>query len=276
MITNNLNEFRKNARLQSRAKLRLFTAIVISLLSLGVSAYDESLPTPQKQTKLSLNDEKLAKLREFLKTSGASSVVLMRNGKVAFEFGDIHKKHTIHSIRKPMLNALYGIYVNRGIIKLETTLGALNVDDVVPLTPTEKQATIGDLLKARSGVYLPSAATSTGMMTNIPPRGSYKPNEKYVYNNWDFNVAGHIFEKLTGENIYTAFFREIAVMLQPLLIIASVKINRIFPCLPWMAFINMSRKNRNIQRIIFGCRPMTWRYLGNSTKTMGFGIISKF
>ncbi|RUO62235.1 serine hydrolase domain-containing protein [Pseudidiomarina insulisalsae] len=32
----------------------------------------------------------------------------------------------------------------------------------------------------------------------------------YVYNNWDFNVAGAIFEQLSGESIYTAFAREIA------------------------------------------------------------------
>ncbi|WP_404408114.1 serine hydrolase [Pseudidiomarina marina] len=156
---------------------------------------------------------KLTQLSELLTTTNSSSVVLMRAGKVVFEFGDIHQKHTIHSIRKPMLNALYGIYVDRGIIHLDATLEELNIDDITPLTNVEKQATVRQLLQSRSGIYLPSAATSEGMLAGMPERGAFDPGERYVYNNWDFNVAGAIFEKLTGESIYDAFYHEVA---QPL------------------------------------------------------------
>ncbi|OKY25935.1 serine hydrolase [Thalassotalea sp. PP2-459] len=169
----------------------------------------KATPVPT-QNLATFTPQKLQKLNEFLKTSNTSSLVLMSEGKVVFEFGDIHKKHTIHSIRKPMLNALFGIYVDRGIIKLDTTLDSLEIDDIIPLTNLEKSATIQQLLKSRSGIYLPSAATSNSMLTNMPKRGAFSPGEKFIYNNWDFNVAGAIFEKLTGDNIYSAFYREIA------------------------------------------------------------------
>ncbi|MFC0444586.1 serine hydrolase [Pseudidiomarina halophila] len=161
-------------------------------------------------SKSSFNNDKLGELEQFLQTTGTSSMVLMRAGEVVFEFGDIHDKHTIHSIRKAMLNSLYGIYVERGVIDLDATLAELGIDDSTPLTATEKTATLAQLLKSRSGIYLPSAATSKGMLAAMPPRGEFKPGEQYIYNNWDFNVAGAIFEKLTGESIYTAFHREIA------------------------------------------------------------------
>ena len=59
-------------------------------------------------SKASFNPKKLQSLRELLNTSNSSSVVLKRAGEVVFEFGDIFEKHTIHSIRKPILNSLYG------------------------------------------------------------------------------------------------------------------------------------------------------------------------
>lgn len=159
------------------------------------------------------NGGKLGELRDFLETTNTSSLVLMRGGDVVFQFGDIYEKHTIHSIRKPMLNALYGIYVEKGVIDLDMTMGELGIDDIIPLTEIEKTATIRQLLKARSGIYLPAAATNDDMISMLPERGRFGPGEKYVYNNWDFNVAGAVFEKLVGESIYDAYQREIAVPL---------------------------------------------------------------
>ena len=43
-----------------------------------------------------------------------------------------------------------------------------------------------------------------------PPRGSHAPGEFFLYNNWDFNTLGGIFEKITGENIFQALDRRIA------------------------------------------------------------------
>ena len=37
---------------------------------------------------------------------------------------------------------------------------------------------------------------------NFLERGSVEPGEYFVYNNWDFNVAGHILELYTQKSIY--------------------------------------------------------------------------
>lgn len=155
--------------------------------------------------------DRLDKLETFLETSGSSSVILAYDGKIFFEWGDIYKKHTIHSIRKAMLNSLYGIYVAKGVIDTNLTLADLNVDDIEPgLTENEQRARIADLLKSRSGVYHRAAAVADGMAAQKPNRGSHQPNEIFYYNNWDFNVLGAIFEQLTGQSVYEAFYRDIA------------------------------------------------------------------
>jgi CubicO group peptidase (beta-lactamase class C family) len=43
-----------------------------------------------------------------------------------------------------------------------------------------------------------------------PPRWTQPPGAHWYYNNWDFNVLGIIFEKLTGKNIFEEFERRIA------------------------------------------------------------------
>jgi CubicO group peptidase (beta-lactamase class C family) len=109
------------------------------------------------------------------------------------------------------LSALYGIYCGRGKINLGATLEELNIDDNPPsLSKEEKTATVSDLLKSRSGVYHEAAAESRDMVGARPMRGSHPPDTFFYYNNWDFNVLGTIFEKVTGAKIFEAFKREIA------------------------------------------------------------------
>jgi CubicO group peptidase (beta-lactamase class C family) len=48
------------------------------------------------------------------------------------------------------------------------------------------------------------------MEASRPERGSHPPNTFFYYNNWDFNVAGVIFEQETGVGIFDAFEQEIA------------------------------------------------------------------
>jgi CubicO group peptidase (beta-lactamase class C family) len=55
-----------------------------------------------------------------------------------------------------------------------------------------------------------AAAEASSMISNRPERGSHAPGEHFYYNNWDFNVAGAILEKATGESIFETFDREIA------------------------------------------------------------------
>lgn len=98
-----------------------------------------------------------------------------------------------------------------GKINLNDTLDKLGIDDKKPsLTDAEKQATVRDLLEARSGVYHPAAYETKGMAEQRPPRGSHVPGTFWYYNNCDFNTLGYIYEQATGTKIFDAFYREIA------------------------------------------------------------------
>lgn len=155
--------------------------------------------------------EKLEAAAAFCDTAGSSALLVLRDGKVVLSWGDVAKEYPIHSIRKAMLNSLYGIYVARGMIDTSATLEELEIDDIPPsLTQAEKQATVFDLLRSRSGVYHPAAAEADVMIRNRPERGSHAPGSFFYYNNWDFNALGMIFEQQTGKKIFEAFYEEIA------------------------------------------------------------------
>ena len=81
------------------------------------------------------------------------------------------------------------------------------------LTARDKQATVSDLLKARSGVYHPALYETEGMKKRRPPRHSHPPGTFWYYNNWDFNALGTIFEQQTGVSIFEAFRERLAVPL---------------------------------------------------------------
>ncbi|MAL17839.1 MAG: amide hydrolase [Balneola sp.] len=184
--------------------------ICIALPSFGFAQQDSFNRVSPSEAGFS--PDSLDKLSAFLEHSGTSSMVLAYDGNILFEWGDIYQRHTIHSIRKAVINSIYGVYVGKGIIDTSLTLNDLNIDDIEPgLTKIEKSARIADLLKSRSGVYHSAAAVSKGMAAQKPERGSHKPNEAYYYNNWDFNVLGTVFEKVTKKSIYEAFYEDIAV-----------------------------------------------------------------
>jgi CubicO group peptidase (beta-lactamase class C family) len=125
--------------------------------------------------------------------------------------GDVTLKVETRSVRKSFLCALYGIHVAEGHIELGKTLGEIGIDDKAPsLSAVEKEATILDLLRARSGVYHAIARETATMKAARPLRGTHLPGEFYYYNNWDFNALGTIFEKLTGTKIFEEFERRIA------------------------------------------------------------------
>jgi CubicO group peptidase (beta-lactamase class C family) len=128
-------------------------------------------------------------------------MVVVQSGKILFEYGDTKETSYLASCRKSLLSMLYGPFVQNGTINLLTTIEQLSIDDIGGLLPLEKKATIKDLLTARSGVY--HAASNEGDASAMAPaRGSVKPGSFWLYNNWDFNVAGYILEKKTGKTIY--------------------------------------------------------------------------
>jgi CubicO group peptidase (beta-lactamase class C family) len=153
-------------------------------------------------------------LKELYNRSRASAMMIVHNGKVAAVFGDIKRRYKCHSVRKSFLNALYGIYVNKGVIKLDKTIGELGIKARIPLTEMEQRARVRHLLQSRSGIYIPSAAETAYMKKNRPQRGSHSPGTFWYYNNWDFNVLGTIFNQETGKDIFREFKKQIAMPLQ--------------------------------------------------------------
>jgi CubicO group peptidase (beta-lactamase class C family) len=114
-------------------------------------------------------------------------------------------------MRKSIMSALYGVAVGKNQIDINKTLAELNVDDRPPsLTPDEKKATIRDLLMARSGIYHPASFETESMRERRPERGSHPPGTFCFYNNWDFNAAGAILRRATGEDSFDAVEKYIA------------------------------------------------------------------
>ena len=116
----------------------------------------------------------------------------------------------IASIRKSLLSALIGMAVAEGRMRLDATVSQLGVNDYTPLTDQERTATVRHLLQARSGVYLPTAAETQAMRAARPERGSHAPGTFWYYNNWDFNVLGEIYQRATGEGLFTALEHRLA------------------------------------------------------------------
>ena len=123
------------------------------------------------------------------------SVVLMDGEEVVYRAGDHGLPSNVASVRKSIVSVLFGMAADRGLVDLDASLQDIGIDDATnPLTPEEQQATIRQLLQARSGVYLPAL----GQNWPNDERGSHPPGEQFWYNNWDFNVSGTIFEQETG------------------------------------------------------------------------------
>jgi len=108
---------------------------------------------------------------------------------------------------------IYGVHIRSGEIRLNKTVKELGLDDVGGLLPVEKEATIKDIISARSGIYHP-ASYPGDFLSLAPKRGTVKHGTYWLYSNWDFNAAGYIFEKETGKNIYDEVERQLAVPLQ--------------------------------------------------------------
>ena len=150
--------------------------------------------------------EQLFLASEYARQIGSVAVIVLHQGQLVMEWGKTAKRINSHSVRKSLLSALYGIAVEKKLINLSSTLEDLEIDDVKPfLTAEEKQATVADLLKSRSGVYHQAAYESFKAKKTRPTRGSHPPDTFFYYNNWDFNVLGSIFEQSTQLSLGEAF-----------------------------------------------------------------------
>lgn len=176
---------------------------------------------PQANWKYNLQPEnnswdtsKFKALRKFIiDSTQVTGMMIIQKGQVMFEYGDVIENSYIASCRKSILAMLYGKYVKSGKVNLNKTLADLNIDDVGGLLPIEKEATVKDVLEARSGVFH-EASYPGDYLEYAPKRGSVKPGSYWLYSNWDFNVAGYIFEKETHKNIYKEIEKQLAKPLE--------------------------------------------------------------
>ena len=155
----------------------------------------------------------LERARLYADSVRSGAVMAVYRGRVLVAWGDVERKLELHSVRKSLVSALYGAAVAEGRVDLDQTLASLDFDDREPLTEQEKRARIRDIISARSGVYLPAAYAGTEQDRERPARGSHAPGTHFFYNNWDFNVAGVLYEKLMGEDVFVSFERRFAVPL---------------------------------------------------------------
>jgi CubicO group peptidase (beta-lactamase class C family) len=150
----------------------------------------------------------LDSVRADLSTLASTGFVAIVGGRVLMSYGDLQHVSYLASVRKSVLSMMIGNYVRRGTIDLNKSLAQLGMDDHGGLTDQEKEATVKDLLTARSGVYH-EASNAGDDLASAPPRGSQKHGTYMLYSNWDFNALGGAFERMTGRDIYDALESDI-------------------------------------------------------------------
>lgn len=193
------------------------------LLLITILHFSCSTPKPQfqgaefeKHTTLGetgYTQQRLDSLTNFLKENlETTGMLVLKDGKILYEYGDIKEVSYIASCRKSVLSILYGKYVENGTIDLNQTIGEIGIDENKGLLDIEKSATVDHILNSRSGVFL-EPVNSGYDKRNILERGSVKPGEYFVYNNWDFNVAGTILEIKSDKSIYQDLEEQLAIPL---------------------------------------------------------------
>lgn len=192
----------------------LFTYLLFTPLTFGQNNPSSEWEHLLSPTFSGWDESKLETLEEYLiDSTAATGLMIVQDGKVVYQYGNVSENSYIASCRKSILSMLYGKYVDNGTIQLNQSLKSLKIDCDGLLSETEQKVTIEDIISSRSGIYLP--ASNPGDMTHLAPdRGEVNPGDLWVYNNWDFNMAGHIFEELTQKNIYDEIENQFAIPLE--------------------------------------------------------------
>jgi len=158
--------------------------------------------------------EKKQKIDSICANGLTESLIVWSNNELVYSYGDTTETFNIFSIRKSLTSLLLGICQDEGLVDLNSTLASLNITEINGLTLEEKQATVYDLLKSKSGVYHAAAFETPGMENKRPERGSHPPGAHWFYNNWDFNALISILETATSKPILEYFNRKIVIPLK--------------------------------------------------------------
>lgn len=210
-------------KLKNITRSNIIALIIVTLLSTAVALQSCSnhkasfvgVETPKAETlkNVGFDQQSLDELTKYIEDNSATTgMVVLHDGKIVYEFGDTQELSYNASVRKSILAMLYGKYVEDGTIDLNLSIGALGIDEDDGLLPQEKEATVNDIITARSGVFhIP--ANGGYDKDNALKRGSVKNGEYFLYNNWDFNVAGYILEQATGRSVYEEIELQLAIPL---------------------------------------------------------------
>ena len=196
--------------------MRYFLALIVLVTASGcghsTAFIGEPSPMYSSPDEAGFDADSLAALTAFIKDTPTTGMVVLYKGQLLYEYGDIKRVSYIASCRKSVLSMLYGSLVEDGTVDLNQTIGDLGVDEKGGLLPIEKKATVDHILNSRSGVF--HEASNGGYdRDNFLERGSVEPGKYWVYNNWDFNVGGHLLEVYTGRSIYEELEDQLAIPL---------------------------------------------------------------
>lgn len=203
----------------------LFNLLLLFCFGSGTLLHGQATTTPGAEWQKAPNDflasrwdvealiEMAWKWGGYRAAKQSSALIIIDSGFSVLELGEVDRPIKCASVRKSFLNALYGRLDAEGKLDLGKTLEDLVVRDLTMPNATESQATLLNLLSCRSGVYLPAESETSKMKERKPKRGSHAPGTYYYYNNWDFNAAGLIYERLARRSIFEAFENEIAIPL---------------------------------------------------------------
>lgn len=189
---------------------KIILYFLICFLISGANVFAQPWLAYSNPEEAGFSEEALQEVTQIYDTSGASALLVVADGHIVLSLGDNTRRFMIHSIRKSFMSAMIGREIARGTVSTDLTLDEIEIDDRGQLTEIEKSATVGDLLKARSGIYLPAAYSPQSMIDNLPERGSAVPGKKWYYNNWDFNTLAAIYNLRSGKDFFEAFHSEVA------------------------------------------------------------------
>ena len=151
-------------------KAIIYPAILTFLFLFGKVTAQDSPTYPTNEWEYSTESSPCSPMnalkRYVVDSLNTTGLLIIKNGKIVLEYGDTKEISYLASARKSLLSMLYGKYISNGAIDLNSTLAELGIDDINPLTENEKQATIDQIINARSGVYLP--ASNAGSGANMP------------------------------------------------------------------------------------------------------------
>lgn len=173
-----------------------------------------------KPSRYGWDEAQLAAARAIFDGQQSAAVMVIHRGRLISEWGTTTERYTAQSVRKGLVSSLVGQLVAKGKLDLDATLEEMGIDDIdPPLTKDERQATLRDLLRSRSGIFHSALYEVGGWARDRKKLAEeeraagydlYPPGAYWIYNNWDFNVVGTIIENAAGEEIGPLFEKRIA------------------------------------------------------------------